>query len=450
MRATDIVARVRAAGIVGAGGAGFPTHVKLGATVDTVIANGAECEPLLRVDQQLMVRDAALLVRGMVLAREATGAPRAVIALKRKYHAAEHALRAALGSSGVELFLLDNFYPAGDEQTLVNEVTGRTIPEGGIPLAAKVVVSNVCTLTQIARAVDDGEPVVDRWVTVTGAVAQPGTFCCPVGTPVSALIARAGGSTLPAGQWVYLAGGPMMGSVQSDVSRPVGKTDGGIVVLPADHYLVRKKQLSFLQQAKKARTACVQCVACTDVCPRRLLGHNLKPHVIMRAIGYGVHLSDETLRMAFLCCECGACTYFGCPMDLTPGAINSAIKRELAARGVKGPQGTAAPELSPLRKFRKIPVKRLISRLQLGAYDVDAPMADAPLTVPAVTIPLKQHVGAPAQATVTAGAAVTRGQVIGEIPEGKLAARVHASITGTITSVSATAVTIAATAAKAG
>lgn len=442
MRAAEIVARVREAGIVGAGGAGFPTHVKLGAAVDTVIANGAECEPLLRVDQQLMVRDAALLVRGLVLAREATGATRAIIALKRKYHDAEQALRDALGSSGVELYLLENFYPAGDEQTLVGEVLGRTIPEGGIPLAARVVVSNVSTLMQIARAVDDGVPVTDRWVTVAGAVARPGTFLCPVGTPVSALIAQAGGSTLPDGQWVYLAGGPMMGSVQTDTARPISKTDGGIVLLPADHYLVRKKNLSFIQQAKKARTACVQCVACTDVCPRYLLGHKLKPHVIMRAIGYGVHLTDETLKMAFLCCECGACTYFGCPMDLTPGAINSALKKELAARGVKGPQGGAAPEMSPLRKMRKIPVKRLISRLNLGQYDVDAPIAEAPVAVREVRILLKQHVGAPAQATVRKGDRVKRGAVIGEIPEGQLGARVHASIDGTVSSVSATDIVI--------
>lgn len=442
MQPGDIVAKVRAAGIVGAGGAGFPTHVKLGARVDTVIANGAECEPLLRVDQQLMARFADDLVRGMVLAREATGAQRAVIALKRKYHDAEDALRAALGRSGVELFLLDNFYPAGDEQTLVAEVTGRTIPEGGIPLAAKVVVSNVSTLMQVAAAVDRDEPVVDRWVTVTGAVRQPVTVACPVGTPVAALIARAGGSTLPDGQWVYLAGGPMMGSVQTDTTRPVSKTDGGIIVLPADHYLVRKKELSFAQQAKKARSSCVQCVACTDVCPRYLLGHGLKPHVVMRAIGYGVNLSDDILKMVFLCCECGACTYYGCPMDLTPGAINSALKKQLAAKGVRGPQGKEAPAPSDLRPLRKLPVKRLISRLHLGEYDVPAPLDETPLAVREVVIPLKQHVGMPAQATVSKGATVARGEVIGEIPADQLGARVHASIDGTVSAVTAGAVTI--------
>jgi len=430
VRATTIVARAREAGIVGAGGAGFPTHVKLAANVDTVIGNGAECEPLLRVDQQLMAIEPEAVVKGLALAREATGAQRAILALKRKYHDALQALRAPAADFGVEIFPLDNFYPAGDEITLIREVIDRSIPAGQIPLAGQTVVSNVGTLYNLAMADSAQTPVTHRWVTVAGAVKTPQTFIAPIGISISELIRAAGGASVE--RWVYLAGGPMMGSVQTNLERTLAKTDSGIIVLPEDHYLIKKKRLSFSKMAKKARTVCVQCVACTDVCPRYLLGHDLRPHVIMRQVGYGMQLDAETLRSVFLCCECGACTYFACPMDLSPGAINGYLKRELASQGIRGPQGTSEPPASLLREFRKIPVKRLISRLHLGHYDLPAPLLPEPLKPKLVRLALQQHIGSPAEPVVEKGTKVKTGDLIAEIPVDKLGARLHASIDGMV------------------
>ena len=149
----EIIERVKAAGIVGAGGAGFPTHVKLGASVDTVIANGAECEPMLCADQHVMARYPGEVVAGLRLAMTATGAERGIIALKREYKAAIDALAKAIaGQSDLELFLMDSFYPAGDEYILVYDAVGRLVPEGGIPLEVGVVVQNVGTLLQIAHS----------------------------------------------------------------------------------------------------------------------------------------------------------------------------------------------------------------------------------------------------------------------------------------------------------
>ena len=153
---------VRLAGVVGAGGAGFPTHVKLQASVDTVIANGAECEPLLACDKAAMQHHAELVLRGLSLVREATGADRAVVALKSRKAAILEPLRRAAEAVGAEVRLLDDVYPAGDEQVLVHEVTGRIVPESGLPLQVGCVVGNVITLMWVARAVDQGAAVTER------------------------------------------------------------------------------------------------------------------------------------------------------------------------------------------------------------------------------------------------------------------------------------------------
>lgn len=178
----EIAEKVRAAGVVGAGGAGFPTHIKLDSKVDTVIANGAECEPLLRADRYLMTRHAPQVAEGLRLVMQATGAARGIIALKREYEEATEALGSVVrDSSDVELHLMKSYYPAGDEFLLVYEATRRQVPEGGIPLEVGVVVQNVGTLYNVAQAQRD-VPVTHRWLTVSGEVKEPKVLRAPVGT----------------------------------------------------------------------------------------------------------------------------------------------------------------------------------------------------------------------------------------------------------------------------
>ena len=175
--AETIAEKVRAAGVVGAGGAGFPTHVKLAAKVDLVIGNGASCEPLLQSDPYLMENRPGEVLEGLARVMEAVGASRGLMCIKRKHKAAVAALEkaaAALGpDSGIEVYQLDDFYPAGDEHVMVHEVTGRTVPEGGIPLQVGVVVSNTESLLNVAAAVR-GVPVTDRYLTVCGGKADGG------------------------------------------------------------------------------------------------------------------------------------------------------------------------------------------------------------------------------------------------------------------------------------
>jgi Na+-translocating ferredoxin:NAD+ oxidoreductase RnfC subunit len=280
----QIVAAVQRAGVIGAGGGGFPTHVKLKASVETVIANGSECEPLLGSDKAMMTERPDLVIEGMQYAMAATGAKEGVIALKRHYKDAIAALMKNLPEDGsIKLHLLENYYPAGDEFLLVYEVAGKVIPEGGIPLHVGIVVNNVITLMQVARAVN-GKPVTERAVTVTGEVREPKVVTVPIGTTYSDMIKIAGGLTAP--DAVLIDGGPMMGNIVEIWDQGIGKTTSGIIALPSSHFLIRMKKRPVGQIAHLSKAACCQCFRCTDLCPRGLIGHDIYPHMTMRTIDY--------------------------------------------------------------------------------------------------------------------------------------------------------------------
>ncbi len=429
---------VQDAGIVGAGGAGFPTHVKFGARVDTVIANGAECEPLLRCDKAVMRARADQVVEGLRLLAEATGAKRSVVALKAAYPDVVECVRRAVWrvAPQTEIHLLDNFYPAGDEQVLVHEVTGRVIPESGIPLAVDVVVNNVLTLSQVAAAVHDGSPVTRRTLTVAGEVARPLTCELPVGAPMSLAVELAGGATVSS--WSIVEGGPMMGRVVLDPDEPITKKTSGVLVLPSDLPMVARKQVGIDREKHLARAVCCQCRMCTDLCPRFNLGHAIEPHRTMRSLlsrGLTEPTADQQ-TMAYLCCLCGACEAYACTLGLSPRKVYEDLKGQLGQAKIDNPHHRDDCAPTDFQVPRRIPVPRLIERLGLGAYaHAEDRVQWSEVEVPVVTIPLQQHVGVPAFPVVEAGQSVREGDLIGEIPEGKLGARVHASIAGTVGSV---------------
>jgi len=443
------VTAIQRAGVVGAGGGGFPSHIKAGASADVVLANGAECEPLLRADTELMAVDPALVVRGLSLIRESVGARRAVVTLKEKNVRAMTAMAAALREAPeIELMSLANVYPAGDEFLLVFEATGRVVPEGGIPLDVGVVVNNVTTLAQVADAVE-GHPVSEKMVTVQGEVAKPGTFVTPIGTPIEELIESAGGALVT--EYAVIVGGPMMGHLMKAGGEPTTKTVAGVIVLPVDHPLVSSKNAREAQVLRLARAACCQCMACTELCPRALLGHDLEPHRTVRAIQYGEFPEDHKhITSAYLCCECGMCELFACPLGIQPRRILADLKAELVRRGVPNPH--VRTDLSPddVREYRQIPTVRLTRRLGLERYDVAAPLHEERLRPPRVTLLMSQHVGEPATPAVKAGQEVLLGDVVGEAVEGSVSARVHASIGGVIESVTPEAVVITAASADHG
>lgn len=418
---TDLVAD---AGVIGAGGAGFPASVKLRAQADTVIANGAECEPLLYSDYHCMSEQIEEVVGGLRLAIEAVGATRGIIAIKKKRAELIEAARGRIeGARGIEVAELEDFYPAGDEHVLVHELLGRVVPHGGIPPNVGVVVHNVGTLAHIARAAA-GEPVTWRYVTIAGAVRTPTTFRALIGTPIGELIERSGGPTVE--DPVLLHGGTMMGSC-IDATQPVMKNTTGVVILPASNLASREPQDSLDHTTRIAASVCDQCYACTELCPRQHLGHAIEPHRIMRMVGYGFAPTEPGLSNPAYCCECGICSLYACPMGIYPRRIIQLVKPSSPK------PATGEVELgvvNPFMKQKRLPLKRLMERLQIDGYDCTTPVADAPSPA-VVSIPLKQGAGAASVAAVHEGQRVKGGQRIADAGAPVGAAH-HASIDGVV------------------
>ena len=423
---------IKAAGVVGAGGAGFPTHVKLSSKPEYLIMNAAECEPLIRADQQLLLLYTREILSGLRLILVEAGAKKAYIAIKSKHRKVIDRVNEELaGYQNMEVFELNDFYPAGDEQITVYEVLKRVVPQGGIPLDVGCAVCNVETVLNAYYAAE-GEPVTATYVTVAGEVNKPATHKLPIGVSYREALELCGAVNLE--NKAAIDGGPMMGKLVSDFDLPVTKTTKAVLLLDDDHYVIRKKRQTRKQILSQSKVACIQCMRCTDLCPRNLLGHDVKPHLVMRIANYG--LSDfRGMKTALGCSECGACELFACPNGLSPRGMNTMVKQELAKAGVKTDSKEKTFMPSPWFEYRRIPVKRLIQRLDLKKYDVEARLSTYEYNPDMVTIPLKQHVGAPAAAIARVGEAVKKGDLIAQIEDGKLGANIHASIGGTVAAV---------------
>ena len=429
MTTTDtIVNAVRRAGVTGAGGAGFPTYVKMQTQAEYVIANGAECEPLTHVDKQLMLHHPHEVVNGMRIAMQATGAKQGILGVKGKYKDVIATLKSALNADdNIIIGELGNFYPAGDEQVLVYDVLGRVVPEGGLPIDVGCVVQNIETLFNIDAAMN-GTPVTEKYITVIGAVRQPTTVKVPIGITLRQVLDLAGGATVPDPS--ILDGGAMMGVTVENLDAPVTKRTKMLLVLPYDHQLAIKRRTPRKQIDLHAMSACDQCYMCTDYCPRHAQGHAIEPHKLILLLASGVPMTDAQMAGAMLCCECRTCNY-ACPVHLAPGDVALQIKRDLVKEGLKNPYHRQT-EVNPYRDYRRVPMTRLISRLGLVKFDRPAPLTAVTTTYNRVEILLDQHIGVDAETAVSIGDKVSIGDVIGTIPEGKLGTPVHASIAGVV------------------
>ncbi len=411
-------------GIVGAGGGGFPAAAKLRASVETVIVNGAECEPLLHKDKELLLHEAAPMLRGLRLAMARVGAREGIVGVKEKYRAVLAALEPQL-PPGVRLLPLRDTYPAGDEFVLVHDAIGRVIPPGGLPKDVGAVVLNVETLVNIGL----GRPVTHKYLTVAGAVREPVTLRVPVGMSVGEAIDAAGGPTEP--NVAALLGGVMMGRLASGFDEPVTKTLGGIVVLPASHNLVAWYRAGRRQIERVGKSACDQCRFCTELCPRYLMGHPIEPHKAMQALGF-TGARAPLVAGTLYCCECNLCSLYSCPEDLDPKNVctfGKPVARE-AGLAWKGDPASVAPH--PLADARRVPMRRLMTRLGLNAFENVGPLVDRGFHPRRVVLPLKQHAGAPAVPRVGAGTRVQAGQLVAAPAPGALGAALHASIDGVV------------------
>ncbi|MCX5786732.1 MAG: SLBB domain-containing protein [Elusimicrobia bacterium] len=428
---------LRAAGVVGAGGAGFPAYIKAQSRADCVIVNAAECEPLLKKDQKLLEYFPEKVFDGLELMMLSTGAREGVVGIKKKHEKTILRLEEiARARKNIRVVKLGDYYPAGDEQCLVYEVTGRVVPPGGLPLEAGCVVNNVETLYNAALARNC--PVTEKWVTITGAVKKPCTIKVPVGISYAEAVEIAGGAKIKE-PVAAIDGGPMMGKVLLDLNVPITKASGGLIVLPRSHPLIAKKAQSRSVFSRIGRSVCDQCSFCTELCPRYLLGHNVQPHRVMRNLLFSGPERKLHSQYSLLCCECSLCSLYSCPEGLHPSAACVSAKADLREQKINiknsslgSPRGDA---VHPLRDFRKVPVSKLIKRLGLAEYNVDAPWLDTDYKPAGVKILMTQHIGVPCVPAVKPGEIVQKGAVVGCVPEDKLGCPVHASISGTVAKV---------------
>lgn len=423
--------KLRELGVVGAGGAGFPTCVKAKSQVEFVLANGAECEPLIHKDVELMKHFPAQVVSGMHLMMKATGAKKGKFGIKEKNAEAVAAIQAQVKSKPIELVLLGDFYPSGDEFELVYSATGRLIPPAGIPLQVGCVVNNVETLYNV-HAANKGLPVTEKFVSVVGAVREPQSFWAPVGTSFRELIGTAGGATVP--DYAIFVSGILMGSLTHDPGEVVTKTTAGVIILPRDHYLITRKDRSGQEMNRIGKSACDQCSYCTEFCPRYLLGYEVVPHKVMRSLGFTLTGADNWNQWAQLCCSCGLCTLYACPEDLFPREACDQAKVDLRTAGIKFVQ-QREPVVHPMKDARRVPLAMLRSRLKVEEYESEAPFRNAGLAPARVRIKLSQHAGKPARPVVARGDKVDKGAAVGRVDAADLGANVHASIAGTVEAV---------------
>ena len=293
--ATELQTIVREAGIVGLGGATFPTAVKLtpsgGRKIEKLVINGAECEPFLTADHRLMLEKAADIIDGIRLMMLALEVDEALIGIeKNKQDAIELLSAAATGTDGIKVVGLPVRYPQGGEKQLVYALTKRQVPNGGLPLDVGVVVCNVGTVYAIDRAIREGRPLVDRITTVGGMVNNPGNFLVRIGTPIDHLIEACGGLQPNVGQFIY--GGPMMGMAIARFDIPVTKGCSGLVALG--------------KAMESKESPCIKCGSCREVCPMKLFPSRIDAFVRHD------RLEDAEQLGVMNCIECGCCTFI-CP-----------------------------------------------------------------------------------------------------------------------------------------
>lgn len=419
---------LRNCGVVGAGGAGFPTYGKLSDKAEVILLNCAECEPLLKLHRQVLEKYAYEILKAFSMVAETLGAGKAIVGVKEEYTATIRALEGYLPEFPmVSIHKLPGAYPMGDEVVLIYEATGRVVRPGGLPIECGVAVFNVETMLNVYRAVWEQAPVTTKFVTVAGEVKKPQTFRVPIGTAIRDLISLAGGTTV--NNPVYLLGGPMMGAFGAD-TMPVTKTTNAVIVLPEDHIYVQKKQVNFTTALKRAASSCCQCQTCTDLCPRHNLGHPIEPHLFMRAVSNRDTRDVTPFVNTLFCSSCGLCENFSCPQGLSPRSMMAQYKGELRKNGVKPPQAEAAA-VSTAREYRRVPEERLLARLGLKEYDAEALITETEVKVQSVRINLSQHIGAKAEAVVCEGERVSKNMVIASAAQG-LSVNIHSGVDGIV------------------
>lgn len=417
------------AGIIGAGGAGFPTYAKLVDGIDTLLVNGAECEPLLYTDYTIMKLELETVLCGVVTVLEQRKIPRALFCIKAHTAKRLSLAEGELLAPSVFVRVLPDVYPMGDEISMIYEATGRVVKPGALPASVGVIVNNVETFYDLGRAVRSGKPVTDKWVTIGGDVSHPAVVRVPIGTRLPDLFERLG-ITVDENHAV-IDGGPSMGKLISFASYSISKITKAILVLPKNIPAVEGKLIDEKGAVARASTACCQCTRCTDMCPRHLLGYPLEPHKLVRTAMGAAEVMPVLVKNATLCCGCGICDTLACSQGISPKKVIDNYKSLLAKLKMKY---ISDEQISPRteREYRMIPSVRWAAALGVSKFDTVPEFVGDLGSFDRVTIRYAAHIGAPATPVVSNGERVCRGQLVAAGADG-LSAPYHASIGGVVT-----------------
>ena len=431
MKITELSEILRECGVVGAGGAGFPSYAKLNEKADTVILNCAECEPLLKLHRQVMAEYADEILYAMHEVAVATGAQNMIIAIKPNYKKAIAAIEDVIdkySDKNARIGLLPPVYPSGDEVITIYEVTGRVVPAGKLPIEVGCIVYNVETMLNAYYAITERKAVTHKYCTITGAVKSPVTLKLPLGMKVSEVIKLAGGATID--EYEIVSGGPMTGRLvgENDV---VTKTSNAYIILPPSHFVVQKKKANTQVAVNRAMSACCHCGMCTSLCSRHALGYPIDPSKFMTALSAGATGNVEPYLNTFFCSACGLCEMYSCFQNLNAQTLISVFKGGMRKGGVAMPEVKMGP-VDPIRDQKLVSHSRLTARLGLTQYNHEASLDEKEIRVKEVKILLSQHIGAPAQAVVEKGQSVEMGQAIAKTASDKLGVSIHAPFNGVV------------------
>lgn len=420
------------AGIVGAGGAGFPTHRKFSDKVEQIVVNAAECEPLMMVDHHLLEYHLAEIAEALNIMCDAMDAKEILIGIKGKnIHLLDEAVVRSFKGTRIKIKEIPDVYPAGDEVMLTYETTGKIIPEGSLPLAVGVMVVNVETVYNIYKALKNAEPVTEKYITIGGDVPEDITVVAPMGMKIKDLLDSVGYGNLDGKSVVN--GGPMMGALVDIENDVVTKTTKGLLIFPTTHGVIQRIKQPVGVSMKRASAACCNCTMCTDMCPRYLLGYNIEVHKTVRAASHGEVKNTDAFLQNALCCGCGVCSVIACQQGLFPSKLSMEIKGALGKHGLRRENNVQPEAVREERISRLISSNKLIDRLGIRRYvKKSVKKIDTVFTPDTVYIQLKQHVGKPATATVKPGDKVKAGDVVALTAYEDLGTVMHSSINGTV------------------
>ena len=418
-------------GVVGAGGAGFPSYSKLAEGASILLINAVECEPLLYTSYTLLRERMRDILIGMRAVMEYLNIPAGYIAVKG-YRAEKLGYTDGQElAEGIRIKYVPNVYPMGDEINLIYTATGRLVKPGQLPITQGVIVYNTETIYNIGLVVQFGQPVTKTYLTISGDI--PEAFCVkvPVGMRISEVLETM--KIQVPDTHVVIDGGPSMGTIVNLSRDVVKKPCSGLLILPKTIPAVRNKLRTMEENFRMAASVCCQCTRCTDLCPRHLLGYPLEPHKMVRSTLSAAQADPDLIKTATMCCGCDICGTLACCQDISPMQIIKQYKSILAKNKMKYvADPTEEFRVSPEREYRMVSANKWKEMLGVAQFDKVPPTyVEEKLKASQVEVPMSQHIGAPAIPIVRVGDEVIENQMIAKAADG-LSIPHFAPITGRV------------------